>query len=226
MKIGLKCLLLSCILAFALPAAAQEGGSGGSIPQEVFYLMPSFGNGVVIFSDMAPAAGELNICAVDNTLRFKDHSGRELEASNHDNILRVRIDTVSFLRNGGIFYRMYPLTADVGIALRREVVILRDVKQGAFGTTSQTSAIREYTTFYADGVAYNIGGEKESPYRVTETLFLYRGNSVLPLKKNSLRKAFPAHKADIDAFFKAGGKVPDNVPDALELLSQWLPTTE
>ena len=221
----LKTILLPCLLALALPAMAQEGGTQG-IPNEVFYLMPSFGDGVVFFSGMAPARGELNICAVDNTLRFKDKDGRELEASNPESIIKVRIDTVSFLRHGGIFYRMYPLTVDIGIALRREVIILRDVKQGAFGTTSQTSAIREYNTFYADGVAYNLNPDKEYPYRVTETLFLYRGNSVLPLKKKSLQKAFPAHKADIDAFFKAGGKIPGKIPEALELLSQWIPSTK
>lgn len=212
-------LLLTVVLAFAASAQAQE--SHGGIPDEVFYLMPSFADGVVFFNGAGPARGQLNICALDNSLRFKDDKGQELEASNIDNVTRVRIDTVTFIRYGGIFYRTFPVTADIGIAQRREVVVLHDVKQGAYGTTSQTSAIREYNTFYADGVAYNIGGEKELPYRVTETLFLYKGGLVVALKKKNLRKVFSAHKADIDSYFKEGGTIPQSLPELMSLLSLW-----
>lgn len=216
----IKTLLISVFAAIAIPAVAQQSNPGG-LPDDVFYLMPSFSDGVVFFNGMAPARGLLNICALDNSLRFKDDKGLELEASNIDNVIRVRIDTVAFIRYGGVFYRTFPITADIGIALKRDVVVLRDVKQGAYGTTSQTSSIREYSTFYADGVAYNIGNEKELPYRMTETLFLYKGGLVIALKKKNLRKVFPAHKVDIDTFFKEGGKLPDNVDELMPILSKW-----
>jgi len=176
---------------------------------------------MVYFYGQAPAQGKLNICALDNTLRFIDNNGTELEASNGKDISKVIIEGETFLHSDGVFYRLYPVTPDYGIALERTVTILRDVKTGAFGTTSQTSAIREYSTFYADGVAYNIGADKVSPYSVSETIFLFRGSSVYPFSKRQLKRLFPERKSDIDAWFKEGNTLPDNVPAAIELLARW-----
>ena len=210
-----RSIVIAVLLALCFNAAAQ------SIPDSVYYLQPAFGQGMVYFFGQSPAQGKLNICALDNTLRFIDNNGVELEASNPKDIMRVVIDGVSYLHSDGVFYRMYPVTLEYGIALERTVTILRDVKTGAFGTTSQTSSIREYGTFYADGVAYNIGEDKVSPYTVSETLFLYRGSSVYPFNKRQLKRLFPERKSDIDAWFKEGNTLPDNVQAALELLAHW-----
>lgn len=218
----MKKLLCAALLLATLAAGAQEKKTSfGQVPPDVYYLMPSFGQGVVYFYGQAPAQGELNICAMDNTLRFKDKDGTELAASNDGNVVKVQIDTVVFLRDNGIYYRMYPVTAEVGIALKRSVVVETDAKTGAYGMVSRTSSIREQSTFYTDGVAYKLDNNKEYPYSVTETLFLYKGNDVIAFSKKSLRKLFPGRKAEIDAYFKSGGSIPKTLPDALAFLSGW-----
>lgn len=176
---------------------------------------------MVYFFGQSPAQGELNICALDNTLRFIDNNGVELEAADGKDISKVIIEGETYLHSDGVFYRLYPVTLEYGIALERTVTILRDVKTGAYGTTSQTSSIREYNTFYADGVAYSIGTDKESPYTVSETIFLYRDGSVHPFNKRQLKRLFPERKSEIDDWFKAGNTLPDNVPEAIELLTGW-----
>ncbi len=209
-------------LAACLLVLCQTGVSGQGIPPEAYYLMPSFGDGTVYFYGKAPAGGRLNICALDNTLRFLDDNGKELAAAQEDNIFKVRIDTVFFLRSQGIYYRMYPLTSDMGIAFRREVQILRDVKQGAYGSESRTESIKEYGTFYSDGVAYNIDRTKDYPYQISERIFLYKGGDVMAVTKRNLRKLFPEKKEEIDAFFKSGKSVSSNLDEAMATLSQWL----
>lgn len=217
-----RLLCAACLLGTLVAAGAQETKTkSGAVPPEVYYLMPSFGKGMVFFSGQAPAQGELNICAVDNTLRFKDKDGTELAASNDDNVVKVRIDTVFFIRDRGVYYRMYPVTSEMGIALKRNVLIETDAKVGAYGMVSRTSSIREHSTLYSDGVAYKIDSDKEYPYSVTETLFLYNGNDVIVFSKKNLRKHFPDRKADIDAYFKSGGSIPKDVPDALAFLARW-----
>lgn len=208
-------LPLVCCVAFA------QQRSGHNIPEDVFYLMPSFGNGMVYFASQPPAQGRLNICALDNTLRFLDHTDKELEAPVDADIVRVRIDSVVFLRSQGIFYRQYPLTEGAGIALRRDVEIIWDTKQGAYGTTSRTSAIREYGSIYADGISYNLNKDKEYPYRSQESLFLYKGDEVFPFNKRNIRRLFPDRKDAIDAYFKSGGNLPAGLEEARELLSRW-----
>ena len=200
-------------------AMAQENDKTiGGIPVDVYYLMPEFGDGMVYFSGQRPAEGKLNICAVDNTLRFMD-KGKELSAASDDNVVRVRIDTVNFMHTQGVYYRMYPVTAGIGLALRREVRLKQGAKTGAYGTTSQTSSIQEKSTLYADGVAYSLSGTHQ--YEVSETLYFYKGDEILPLNKRNLRRLFPSHKEDIDAFFKLGNSLPTTTAELLPLLRPW-----
>ena len=213
-----KCLATLGLALLMQPAAfAQESKS---IPDDVYYLMPEFGNGMVYFAGQRPAQGKLNICALDNTLRFMDAEGKELAASDIDNILMVRIDTVSFVHNNGFFYRIYPVSEQVSIALKREVKTNRGAKKGAYGTTSQTSAINQKNTLYADGIAYRLNSD-DVTYNVQETMFLYKDNSVIPINKRSLKRVFPAHKEDIDAFFASGSELPSSAPDLIAVLRPW-----
>ena len=126
---------------------------------------------MVYLSDQGPAQGKLNICAVDQTLRFMDNDGQEL-ASGADNINRVVVDDIVFVRIDGAFYRLYPISDEVTVAYRRDVEILRDVKQGAYGTQSRTSSIQEVSTFQTDGMMYTLKSSKNYPYNVSESCSL------------------------------------------------------
>jgi len=210
------------LLALCLPllAAAQEELPWG-LPYDVYYLMPSFGDGLVYIKGQGPAQGKLNICALNNTLRFLDKDGKEVEANETESIIMVRIDTVSFLQDGGVFFRMYPVSGDLGVALRRNVVVHKDVKEGAFGTQSHTSSITEYKNVYVDGISYDLNKSKQYPYNVTETVFLYKGNDILVLNKRNLRKLFPEKKAEIDDWFKQKHSLPETVEEARAFLALW-----
>ena len=216
--------VFAIILLFALAAPlalrAQESAIKG-VPNDVYYLLPEFGNGYVYLRGQIPAQGKMNICAVDQTLRYFDDNGTELEAADADNILRVRIDTVWFLRSRGAFYRMYPLSADTGVALKREVKILTDVKQGAYGTTSRSSSIQEYRTLYAGGSLHQLNENKVYPHEISENLFLYKGETVYPLSKKNLTRLFPEKKEVTEAYFKAGNTLPKTAGEVQALLASW-----
>lgn len=211
-----KIVLLLAVLLAGGAAFGQE--AQGNIPADVFYLLPEFRQGMVYFSDQGPAQGDLNICAVDHTLRFMD-KGQEL-ASGADNIYRVIVDDIVFVRVDGAFYRLYPITDDLTLAFRRDVEILRDVKTGAYGTTSRTSSIREVGMLQSDGMMYTLQSSKNYPYNVSESCFLFQAGDVTPITKRSLRKRFPDRKNDLDAWFKAGHSVPQTLDDTRALLTR------
>ena len=214
-----RSLIAACLLLGALtgaPAQAQQ-----RLPDEVFYLMPSFGQGMVYLRGQGPAEGKLNICAVDNTLRYIDDDGTELAAAGNDDILQVRIDTVTFIRYQNAFLRLHPVSGDTGIAVKREVRIMNDAKQGAYGADSRTSSIKEYNTLYTDGVAIELNKNREYPYKVSETLFIYKGDSILFPTRNNLRKLFPTKKEEVDAWFKSNRHFPQESDEASALLEQW-----
>ena len=217
-----KRLRLLLLLSLAPLALRGQETSAGRIPDEDFYLMPAFGEGTVYLRGQGPAAGRINICAVDQTLRFIDDDGTELSAADQDAISRVQIDTVWFLRSGGAFYRMYPVSSEIGIALRRDTKVIRDVKKGAYGMADQTSSIRQYSTLYTDGAAVQLNRNQAADYTVSETVCLYCRDAVFRITKANLKKLFPEHKAEIDAYFKSGKPLPNSVDAARSLISAWL----
>ncbi len=210
-----RTLLLLFLLFAGLSAIGQE--AKGDIPADVFYLLPEFRQGMVYFSDQGPAQGNVNICAVDQTLRFMDKD-QEL-ASGADNINRVVVDDIVFVRIDGAFYRLYPISDDLVLAFRRDVEILRDVKTGAYGTQSRTSSIQEVSSFQTDGMMYTLKSSKNYPYDVSESCSLYQAGGVTPISKRSLRKRFPARKDDLDTWFKSHS-LPKTLDDTCALLSR------
>lgn len=213
-------ILFFAVLLGLLPTvtAAQEEGEG--VTAEIYYLMPEFGQGMIWFSNQGPAEGKLNICAEDNTLRYLDKNGQEIVAASIDNVVKVQIDTVVFIRNEGVFYRLYPVSSELGLLVRRDLDIQRDAQRGAYGSYSRTSSIREYGTLYADGVTYKLEKSKKYPFTVSETCFLYTGDKVVPFTKRTLRKYFPQRKDDIDIYLKSGKSLPEDPSDAQAFLAR------
>lgn len=213
---------IALLICFGIGAGAQEQQSLiHGIPAELYYLMPAFGDGTAYLRGQAPARGRMNICAVDQSLRFLDKDGKELEAGQGIEIVKVRIDSVTFLRYRDAFYRLYPLTDEIGVALRREVRILYDAKEGAYGTVSQTTSVQEYGIIYADGIAHELHPEKVRPHTVSDLFYFYQGGEVYPFTRKGLRRVFPERKDEIEAYFKSGHAEPKSADEALALLARW-----
>ena len=220
MKKAFLLLCAVCLLFLQGTAAAQDPSHAG-IPDEVYYLMPSFGNGMVFFRGQLPAQGELNICALDNTLRYKDPDGTELAAADISHVTLVQIDTVFFIYSKEAFYRRYPVSPNTGVAVRRHVRIMTDVNKAPFGGTSMTSSVTEYTSIYADGLTRKLEARTDYPYDVQERVYIYRGDEVYPITKKNLKKVYPEKKEEIEAWFKEGNSVPYTLEEALPLLARW-----
>ena len=184
--------LLAAVLWGLLPLGAFAQDETQGITAEIYYLMPEFGQGMIWFSDQGPAQGKMNICAEDNSLRYLDNDGKEVVAA----------------------------SIEVAVAVRRDLDIQRDAQRGAYGGYSRTSSIREYSTLYADGVAYQLEKSKKYPFTVSETCFLYTGGKIVSFSKRTLRKIFPQRKDEIDAYLKSGKSLPGELPDVQAFLKR------
>ena len=213
---------LTLITAFIPQARAQEEEKIQGIPKSIYYLVPSFSDGTIYIRGQSPVYGKINICALDNTLRFIDKNGTELEAGKDVDIVKVRIDTVIFIRYQDAFYRVHPLSQEMGIASRRDLRILNDAKEGAYGMVSQTTSTQQVGTVYSEGATHVLNASKDRPYSVSELLYIYKDGIIYQLSRKSLKKLFPAKKEEIDAFFKGSHTMPQTVDEALEFLSRWI----
>ena len=130
--------LISLIAAFGLSASLLSAQDNIGIPADVFYLMPKMAQGTLLFRDKSPITGQFNICAVDNTVRFKD-KGTELAMEEDESMLEVIIDGIPFLHRDGTFYRLYAVSDEAFVAVKREVLIMNDTKMASYGMESNTS---------------------------------------------------------------------------------------
>ena len=212
-------LLAALPLAMGLLSAQDSVG----IPNDVFYLMPKMTQGTLLFRDKSPIPGQFNICAVDNTVRFMD-KGTELAMEDDESMLEVVFNDVAFLHRDGTYYRLYPVTDEAFVAVRRDVLIMNDAKMGSYGMESNTTAIQTIEGVGASvaGRTLNLSDMKEIPYRMTETAALYRKGSIISLNKRNLVRCFPDKKAEIEAWFDANKKIdPTNIQAVLEMCKQW-----
>ena len=213
--------ILTLLAALPLTVGLLSAQDSVGIPNDVFYLMPKMTQGTLLFRDKSPIPGQFNICAVDNTVRFMD-KGTELAMEDDDSMLEVVFNDVAFLHRDGTYYRLYPVTDEAFVAVKRDVLIMNDTKMASYGMESNTTAIQTIETVSIPGRILNLADMKEVPYRMTETAALYRKGSLLNLNKRNLTKCFPDKKAEIEAWFDANKKInPTDVPAVLELCKQW-----
>ena len=214
------CLFVSLLCAAAGVLSAQEGNGG--IPKEVFYLMPDMAQGSVNFVGRAPATGRFNICAIDNSIRYNDKDGTELMVEIDGDMTSVVIGGVTFVPVDGMFYRLYPITGDVSVAVRREVLLMTDSKTAGYGMESQTTAVSTIMGMNGDSKLYLFEDSKDIPYRMKETAFLYRGDTVLSLAKRSFQRCFPGARDAIDEWFSKNKKMDGTkVEEIISLCREW-----
>ena len=213
--------LMSLLAALCLSVSLLSAQDNVGIPADVFYLMPQMAQGTLLFRDKSPVSGKINICAVDNTVRYKD-KGTELAMEEDESLLEVIIDEVPFLHRDGTFYRLYAISDEAFVAVKRDVLIMNDSKIASYGMESNTTAVQTIETFNMPGRTLDLSDMKDIPYRMTETAALYRKGSILSLNKRNCIKCFPDKKDEIEAWFAANKKLnPTDIPAVLELCKQW-----
>ena len=213
--------LISLIAAVGLSASLLSAQENIGIPADVFYLMPKMAQGTLLFRDKSPVTGQFNICAVDNTVRFKN-KGMELAMEDDESLLEVIIDEVPFLHRDGTFYRLYAVSDEAFVAVKRDVLIMSDAKTALYGMESNTTAVQTIETFNMPGRTLDLSDMKDIPYRVNETAALYRKGSLLSLNKRNFTKCFPDKKDEIDAWFSSNKKLnPQDIETVLSLCKEW-----
>ena len=218
----MKKFIVSAAAALFWAASALFAQDGEGLTKEVFYLMPDMASGSVYFNDKAPAHGDLNICAVDNTVRFLDKDGQELAVEIDESMTRVVIDGVIFVPFEGVFLRLYPFGEDAGVAVRRNVLVLSDSKVASYGMESQTTAVTSIVGFSSDGKIYSLEEGIKIPYRMTETAYVYRNGNILSLSKRNLQRCFPEAKDKIEAYFSEHKKLDNSDPaKVIALVKDW-----
>ena len=207
-------LLILPVLAFAQNELARiERELGDS----VFYVLPAFQKGKVIFKNGEFATGDLNISIVDQSLRFKDEGGQILSVDDNSSVDRVTIGPMLFLHLGKDYAGVVDSGEEVILCLVRKLEFKRDEKTGAFGMKSETTNITRIGSMYDNGNIYDIN--LEAGYKIREIPVLVRKGRQFAFNRKSLEKLFPDKKAVLAEYLQSNNVDFESAQDAAALFS-------
>ena len=197
--IAIAAAFLSVVLSFS--AGAQEP------LDSLIYAMPQFVNGTVVFDNGGSSNGNVNICIVDQTLRYIDPaSGDTLVVENNGGVVRVIAGKRVFYRNGAYFIELMEMYGDIVLGLQRSTTLVNVVQTGAYGMASTTSSINSYRKDDSRGNidVKNIDEQYRDNHSYKTSVYLLKDGKFFTATKKNLQKLFPAGKAQIEAWFKDG----------------------
>lgn len=210
----LSIILTSLLMILPLP---QE--NKGGMPDTVFYLQKDFEKGNIYYSDGSRSEGTFNICAIDNSIRFKDKNGTEMSVDyTGRKIDKVVIGENVYVLRDRSFARILNGDTDKGLAAIHEVIILTDVQTGGYGMETNTTSAQTFSSLSADsGRIYLLDEVKNVPYRDNYQFFIYEDGKFYPLNKKSILKYFPEKSSEITAFIEANKIKFNNIEDVTAL---------
>ena len=107
-------IILSAVLLSAVSYAQTEEGTVTVkasqdllkvLPHNVVYLLPEFQEGTVDFTDGTSSSGRINICNIDNSIRFINSTGDTLLLANPDRVARAIVDGKVLMKLDNSFLR-------------------------------------------------------------------------------------------------------------------------
>ena len=198
----MKNVLLALALLLPFAGSAQVNSQArfeASLPDSIKYVLPAFGKGRVVYSNGEFSLGTFNICTVDQSLRYLD-DGQELSLVGIDEVDRVTIGGVLFLRRQNGFYGIVDQMDEVCLCVQKRIEF-DDTKSGAFGQRSATTSIQELRNIHTEsGMDFDLRGEVR--YKLTEKPILYRNGRFYAPSKKQLLKLFPDKKTFIERYLQ------------------------
>lgn len=194
--------LLICTLVIS-PLFAQQGKiteykAGDDIskylPDSLYYIFPSFTPGTVIMKGGGSSFSVINICTLDQTLRFIDNNGDTLRVIDDNAIESIISNHRLFKRWGNKYIEVLNASSKITLGIERHLNIKQEEKEGAYGfqdaAASSTKLSATQTTRF---VYFEKKGTR--PYSfVTNIYFVENGKKFRTASKKNFIKYFPDQK--------------------------------
>lgn len=166
----------------------------------LFYVRPAFERGIVFMEDGGVQQGNINICNIDQTVRFIDAAGDTLMMEGSERSVKVSIGKTVYYRFKDRFTEMVDYAGDVALGLQRSCVQIENSKVGGFGASSATSSVESYGVDAMTGLYFKHIDFLPENWQYSNRFVLYAGNKFYVANKKSFLKIFPEKKDIIEAF--------------------------
>lgn len=172
------------------------------LPEQVAYFLPWFQMADVVSTDGSLSSGRLNICLVDNSVRFIHTTGDTLLLANADRVQRIMVGDTVLLQTNGFFVKQLLVYGTKSLAEKKELSIERQSEYGGYSSIPATSTARKGNMTAVDPNYVN-QGEGTFDYRLKTTYVLTDGDEVYRANLSAFARIFPEKKKEIRSYAKS-----------------------
>lgn len=186
------------------------------LPGNIVYLMPEFSEGTVDFTDGTSSPGKVNICNLDNSVRFIHSSGDTLMLANNNKVSRVIVNGTVYAKIDGVFLKQAAVYGSVSVCERKQLSVEEIQPDAGYSGIPATSTARSTKLSQVDYDRMETG-EIELKYRLKTDVVLTDGKEIYTSKMSTFSKLFPESKKQIKTFVKENKTDFQNLQSASEL---------
>ncbi len=211
-----KAVTLLVLLSLFLPLHAQKTKVQGTVtikaredllkelPAEAAYFMPEFRDATVQFNDGKLSQGRINICLVDNSVRFIEESGDTLLLSNAENVMRILIGDTVMLQREGYFIKQLTAYGQKFLGERRILTLEEPDIDAGYSSIPAVSTAKRGNMIHVDPNR-QMASEKEMEYSLSIKYFVGDDTVLYPARLSSFVKLFPEKKKDVRSWSREQG---------------------
>lgn len=204
-------LLIAFLILSGTPVLAQEYKQHlvkagqipeQAIPKEEIYYFDSFRNGVAYLRHNNRSTMKFNYNCLLDELQFLTPAGDTLAIAEPELLWKVEVDSTVFYFQKG-YLRQVVRKGKTSLSLRERLIRTDSRKQAAYGYTSSTSAIDNYSNIYQDGRVFKLELKQDMVFRKAHQYFL--GNAYdhfVRADKRGFFDVFANRRDAINAYIK------------------------
>ena len=205
-------VLISILCAITIQSMAQTKSSG-NLPQ---YLFPGFTKGLVKMKAGKNYDAVLNYNMVtENMVMEKD--GTLLDLTNMAAVDTIILQYRRFVPFNEVFYEVL-VNNSISFFIQHKCDLVSAGSPSGYGSTSQTSAIKNYSSVSTNSRIYNLEIPADYTLNPSPVYWIRKGNTMFSfLNKRQFLKIFPEKNKEIEKFINQNRLKIENLNDLIIL---------
>lgn len=187
------------------------------LPDSVAYLLPSFRDGIVVYKNGSTAGGCLNICLVDNSVRFINDRGDTLLLSNAETVDNVVLGDSSVIKRDGRFLLRKAICGKITLCEERTFTFTEPELESGYSGIPATSTAKAVSVRNLENSSRAYGSPTDIPWRLKTRYVLDDGTKPYIAKRQSFERVFPQSVKEIKAYVKSERTDFDDIDSLLDL---------
>lgn len=173
------------------------------LPKEVAYVFPDFETATLYYKDDRFSTGRLNICLVDNSIRFINEKGDTLMLTSQENVRELVLNDTLYKTAKNSIIKELATSGDVSLALRFRLKLTEKKEDAGYSSLPPTSTAVSGNVRSLD--YSRIDTDTEFDYKHEKDLIIIDSDKTAPARLSAFIKAFPDRKKEIRAYVKEHG---------------------